>query len=480
MNYPVIGWVLSWVLKIEGFLLLAPFVISVIYQEQQGIIYLMLAGIAIAVGEIFSRRKPKNMQIYTREGYVSVGLSWLLISAYGGIPFVLTGEIPRYVDAVFETVSGFTTTGSSILTDVEALCHASLFWRSFTHWIGGMGVLVFLLMLIPSRGGSHMNLMKAESPGYEVSKLVPQVRNNARTLYRIYLFMTLGTIGALLIARMHWFDAVCLSFGAAGTGGFAILNSSCADYTSLQQWILTIAMLAFGVNFTFYYLMLIRHPKDAVNMEEVRGYFAIILASGAAITINIAHLYSSVWIALKHAFFQVATIITTTGFATADFDKWPSFSKTILFLLMICGACAGSTGGGIKVSRLIVAVKSMFLELYQLVHPRSVKKVRMDGAPVGSRTLRSLYIFLTTYFLIFGLSILLISVDGFDFETNMSAVAATLNNIGPGFSVVGPTGNFSRYSCFSKIVLIFDMLAGRLELLPVLIMFYPKTWKKCS
>lgn len=384
------------------------------------------------------------------------------------------------MDAVFETVSGFTTTGSSILTDVEALCHASLFWRSFTHWIGGMGVLVFLLMLIPSRGGSHMNLMKAESPGYKVSKFVPQVKNNARTLYRIYLGMTLITIAALLIARMHWFDAVCLSFGAAGTGGFAILNSSCASYTSAQQWILTIAMVAFGVNFSFYYLMLIRRPKDALKMEEVRGYIAIILASGTAITINIAHLYSSIGTAIKHAFFQVATIITTTGFATADFDKWPSFSKTILFLLMICGACAGSTGGGIKVSRLIVAVKSMFLELYQLVHPRSVKKVRMDGAPVGSRTLRSLYIFLTTYFLIFAVSILLISVDGFDFETNMSAVAATLNNIGPGFSVVGPTSNFSMYSYFSKIILIFDMLAGRLEILPMLIMLYPKTWRRHS
>lgn len=480
MNYAVIGWVLAWVLKIEGFLMLLPALIACIYMEREGLIYLILAGIAIAIGWIFSWRRPRNMAIFQREGYVSVGLSWLLISAYGAIPFVLTGEIPFYIDAIFETASGFTTTGSSILSDVEALCHASLFWRSFTHWVGGMGVLVFILMLIPSRGGSHMNLMKAESPGYEVSKFVPQVKNNARTLYRIYLFMTVATIVALLIAGMPWFDSLCIAFGAAGTGGFSVLNSGCASYTPAQQWIITIAMAAFGVNFSFYYLCLIRKGREALHMSEVRAYILIILASGALISINLAvqdpDAFSNAGDLIRAAFFQVATIITTTGYSTADFNLWPAFSKTILFFLMICGACAGSTGGGIKVSRLIIAMKALKQELYTLIHPRAVRKVRIDGNAPSDRTLRSVYIFLMGYFLVFGASILIISLQGFDFETNISAVAATLNNIGPGFSLVGPTSNFGMFSWWAKIVLIFDMLAGRLELLPILILFFPRTW----
>lgn len=480
MNFAVVGWVLAWVLKIIGFLMLVPCLISCIYMEREGIIYLILAVIAITVGGILSWRKPKNMAIYQREGYVSVGLAWLLISAYGAIPFVLTGEIPSYIDAIFETASGFTTTGSSILSDVEALCHTSLFWRSFTHWVGGMGVLVFILMMIPSRGGSHMNLMKAESPGYEVSKFVPLVKNNARMLYRIYLVMTLATIAALLISGMPWFDSFCIAFGAAGTGGFSVLNSGCASYTSVQQWIITIAMIAFGVNFSFYYLCLIHRGKDALRMSEVRAYFLIILASTALISVDIAvqepGAFASVWDLIRGAFFQVGTIITTTGFSTVDFDTWPSFSKFILFLLMICGACAGSTGGGIKVSRLLIAMKSLKQELYTLIHPRAVRKVRIDGHALSDRTLRSVYIFLMAYSLIFGTSILIISLQGLDFETNVSAVAATLNNIGPGFSIVGPTCNFSIYSWWAKVVLIFDMLAGRLELLPILILFFPRTW----
>lgn len=482
MNYPVIGWILAWVLKVEGVLMLFPCIIACIFHESQGTIYLMLAVIAIAVGQLLSFRKPRHMEIYQKEGYVTVGLAWILISVYGAIPFVLTGEIPFFIDAVFEVASGFTTTGSSILSDVEALCHASLFWRSFTHWIGGMGVLVFLLMLIPSAGGSHMNLMKAESPGYEVSKFLPRVKNNAKTLYRIYLVMTLITIGALLLSGMYWFDSLCISFGAAGTGGFGIWNNSCAGYTPLQQWIITIAMIAFGVNFNFYYLCLIRHPKEAFKMEEVRGYILIILASGFLIAFNIHRAMPDVFASwgdtFRHAFFQVGTIITTTGYSTTDFDLWPAFSKFILFLLMICGACAGSTGGGIKVSRLIVAVKSAGKELYSYVHPRSVKKICMGGNPIDQKVLRSLYVYLVTYFLIFGASVLIISIDGFDFETNVSAVAATLNNIGPGFAKVGPTCNFGIYSWLSKIILTFDMWIGRLEIFPILILFYPRTWTK--
>ncbi len=482
MNYKVIIWLLAWILKIEGFLMLMPCIISIIYREKLGIIYLLLALIAIMAGRLVSRKKPKDMQIYQLEGYVTVGLGWVLISLCGAIPFVLSGDIPFYIDAVFETASGFTTTGSSILTDVEALSRTSLFWRSFTHWVGGMGVLVFILMLIPSAGGSHMNLMKAESPGYQVSKFVPKVKNNARTLYRIYLVMTVLTILALLLSGMPWFDSLCLAFGAAGTGGFGILNSSCADYTALQQWILTIAMIAFGVNFNFYYLMLIHHSRDALKMEEVRAYITIILASGLLITLNIhramPELYASWGSALRHAFFQVGTIITTTGFSSTDFDLWPSFSKFILFMLMICGACAGSTGGGVKVSRLLITVKAIRRELYSLVHPRAVKKVRMDGAPIESAVLRSIFIYLTAYFAIFGGSVLIISLNGFDFETNMTAVAATLNNIGPGFAGVGPTCNFGGYAWWAKLVLTFNMLAGRLELMPMLILFYLRTWRR--
>ncbi len=481
MNYRVVGWVLAWVLKIEGFLMLIPCLISLIYRDRQGLIYLLLAAIAIVVGQLLCMRKPTDMSIYLKEGYVSVGLAWILLSVYGALPFVLTGEIPFFIDALFETASGFTTTGSSILNNIEGLCHTSLFWRSFTHWIGGMGVLVFILMLIPSKGGSHMNLMKAESPGYDVSKFVPKVKDNATMLYKIYFVLTIATFVALVASRMRVFDSICLSFGAAGTGGFGVLNDSCASYTPTQQWILTIAMIAFGVNFSFYYLMLIRRSHDAFRMEEVRAYLAIIGVAGVAVALNLhmAHpdWYTSWEHTFREAFFQVGSIITTTGFGTTDTNVWPSFSKFILFLLMICGACAGSTGGGVKVSRILIVTKSVRQELYSLVHSRSVRKIRMDGNAVSDRALRSLYIYLVGYFFIFGVSILLISVDGFDFETNVSAVAATLNNIGPGFGAVGSTSNFFAYSWFSKIILIFDMWAGRLELLPMLILFYPRTWR---
>lgn len=481
MNKQVIGWIIAWVLKLEGYLLLLPCVIACIYRDTQGWVYLVFAFVAIAAGNILSSRIPKNMEIYQREGNVAVGLGWITISLYGALPFVVTGEIPNYVDAVFEVVSGFTTTGSSILKDVEALSHTSLFWRSFTHWIGGMGVLVFILMLLPARGGSHMNLMKAESPGVEVSKFVPRVKNNAGTLYRIYIGMTLIMIAALLISGMNWFDSLCITFGAAGTGGFGVLNTSCASYTAVQQWIITVGMIAFGVNFTFYFLLLTRHGKEALKMEEVRVYIAIIVGAAVLIAFNIHHafpgLYENWGKTFRDAFFQVGTIITTTGYSTTDFDLWPSFSKTILFFLMIFGACAGSTGGGIKISRLILAVKTIRSQLYQIVHPRGVKQVTMSGHNVNPKTIRSCCMFLVAYFAIFGLSILLISVDGHDFETNVSAVAATLNNIGPGFGDVGATCNFSFFSVFSKIVLIFDMLIGRLEIIPILILFYPRTWR---
>lgn len=479
MNYPVIGQVLRWILCTEGALMLLPCIISLIYREDQGMIYFALAILAIALGYFTGRRKVKNKAIYQREGFVAVGLSWVLLSLYGAIPFVLTGEIPCYVDAVFEIVSGFTTTGSSILSDVEALSHTSLFWRSFSHWIGGMGVLVFILMLIPTnRGGTQMNLMKAESPGPDVSKFVPRVRNTAIVLYKIYLGMTLIMIALLALTGMNWFHNLCITFGTAGTGGFGIINDSCASYTPIQQWIITLFMIAFGVNFGFYYLFLITRFKEAFAMEEVRAYLGIILASGLAIARQIRDRFETLEEALRASFFQVGSIMTTTGYSSVDFDLWPSFSKCILVLLMIVGACAGSTGGGVKVSRVVLTCKSIFLELGQVLHPHGVQRMRMDGKTVDSKMLNSIYIFLTTYFLIFFLSVLAVSLDGFNFETNFTAVAATLNNIGPGLAGVGPTRNFYAYSHLSKLILIFDMLAGRLELLPMLILFYPRTWTK--
>jgi trk system potassium uptake protein TrkH len=481
MNFPMIRYVTSWILRIEGLLLCSSLIIALIYGEYSVMpaYFIVIAGCE-GVGFLLSK-KPADTRIYQKSGYVAVALAWIVMSAVGALPFVITGEIPHYVDAVFEIVSGFTTTGSSILKDVEAVSHASLFWRSFSHWIGGMGVLVFILMFIPVKGGSQMNLMRAESPGPNVSKFVPRVHNTASILYKIYIGMTLGMIACLLIARMPWFDTLCITFGSAGTGGFGVLNSSCASYTAVQQWIITVGMAAFGVNFSFYFLLLYKHPKEAFKMEEVRAYVLIILASVAMITVQIMvqrpH-YTHFEHALRAAAFQVSSIITTTGYSTTNFDLWPSFSKWILVLLMICGACAGSTGGGMKVSRVLVLLKTLKKELLQLVHPRSVRKVMLDGETVEHTVLRSINVFTAVYFLIFGLSVLLISLDGFSMETNFTAVAATLNNIGPGLAGVGPASNFSAYSGFSKVVLIFDMLAGRLEIFPMLLLFVPSVWRR--
>ena len=479
MNYGVIRQVLSWILCTEGVMMLLPCLISLVYGEDEGVVYFALALIAIVVGYAAARKKVQNRAIYQREGFVAVGLSWVLMSLYGALPFVLTGEITRYIDALFEIVSGFTTTGSSILQDVEALSRTSLFWRSFSHWIGGMGVLVFILMMMPmTSGGTQMNLMKAESPGPDVSKFVPRVRNTAIVLYRIYLAMTLLMILALTCTGMYWFDTLCITFGTAGTGGFGILNDSCGSYTPIQQWIITIGMIAFGVNFSFYYLILIRKAKEALHLEEVRAYLAIILVTGFAIAWQLRDTFTSWEETLRASFFQVGSIITTTGYSTVDFDAWPSFSKGLLVLLMIIGACAGSTGGGVKVSRVLLVYKSIHLELQQILNPHGIQKIRMDGNVVDNKMMNSIYVFFITYFMIFALSMATISLDNFNFESNFTAVAATLNNIGPGIGQVGPTQNFGHYSHLSKGVLIFDMLAGRLELMPMLILFYPRTWKR--
>ena len=477
MNGAMIVYILGQVLRIEGLLMLPSFFVGLCYGEKQGWAYLLMGGVCLIVGTLIGFKKPKNTTIYLKEGCVSTALCWIVLSAFGAVPFVLTGEIPRFIDAMFETVSGFTTTGSSILTDVEAMSHPSLFWRSFTHWIGGMGVLVFLLAVLPMAGGSQFNLMKAESPGPSVGKLVPKVSTTARLLYVIYFGLTVTTFLLLLLGGMDLFDAITISFGTAGTGGFGVKADSCASYSTFCIWVITIFMLLFGVNFNFYYFLFAKRIKEAFRIEEVRWYLMIVLGATAVCFLTLVDDLGT-FDSLTHAAFQVATIITTTGFATMDFDLWHSAARTVLVLLMFCGACAGSTGGGIKVSRIIVFIKSAVKEMGSYIHPRSVKRVKVEGRTVEHEAIRSINVYLTTYVLIFALSVFLISLEGKDLVTTFTSVAATINNIGPGLATVGPTASFAHMTDLSKWVLIFDMLAGRLELFPMLILFHPTIWKQ--
>lgn len=479
MNYRMVSYILFYILKLEGMFMFLPCLIGLVYREyEQLLVYLVCALVCLFLGWIGTAKKPQNMRIYQKEGFVGVALSWIVISIFGAVPFAITGEIPSFIDALFEIVSGFTTTGSSILENVELLTHTSLFWRSFSHWLGGMGVLVFALMIMPVNDGSHMNLMKAESPGPDVSKFVPKVRNTAIILYKIYIIMTLIQIGILLLSGMHWFDTICISLGTAGTGGFAILSTGCASYTALQQWIITIFMILFGVNFSFYYLILCKKLGMALRMEEVRKYIGIIIVSVAVITWNISDMYDGIAEALRQAAFQVGSIITTTGYATTDFNLWPSLSKTILVVLMFCGACAGSTGGGLKVSRVIILVKNIKREIYRAIYPRRIKTIRMDDKPISDSQRHSVTVYIVGFLLVYVVSLLIVSLDGFTFETNFTAVASTINNIGPAFGEIGPMGNFGAFSPLSKLVLIFDMLAGRLEIMPMLVLISPLVWRK--
>lgn len=471
-------YILGQILKFESAFLMLPALVGLLYREREGVPFLLVAALCLLFGLFLTRKRPASSTLYTREGFVTVALSWIIMSIFGAIPFVLSGDIPSYVDALFETISGFTTTGASILTDVEALSHASLFWRSFTHWIGGMGVFVFIMAILPLMGGSTMNLMKAESPGPSVSKLVPHVKDTAKILYGIYLAITLCEVLLLCAFGMPLFDSLTTSFGTTGTGGFGIKNDSIAGYSPALQIIVTVFMILSGVNYTFYFCLLSRRIKDAFRIEEVRWYFCIILVSAGVIAYNTSSLYPTTSETVRHAFFQVGSIITTTGYATTDFNLWPPMSQTILVILMFIGACAGSTGGGMKVSRLVILFKTIRKELSLIIHPREIRKIRMDGHVVEHATLRSTNVFLVIYFVILLISTLLVSVDEFDFTTNFTAVASMLNNIGPGLNLVGPTQNFSIFSVFSKFVLMFDMLAGRLELFPLMILLMPSTWRK--
>lgn len=479
MNFAIVRYIIGFLLQFEAAFLLLPTIVGFLYGETRAAIsFFITAVLCFLFGKLLGWKRPKHMDLYTREGFASVALGWLVLSIFGAFPFVFAGDIPNYIDALFETISGFTTTGASILTNVEALSHASLFWRSFTHWIGGMGVFVFIMSILPLMGGSTMNLMRAESPGPSVSKLVPRVKDTAKILYKIYIGITVLEVIVLCCCGMNLFESFTTTFGTVGTGGFGVKNDSIAGYSPLIINVITLFMILSGVNYAAYFCILRKQFKEAFSIEEVKWYFIIIFASVGIIALNIRHMYGSLGETVRHAFFQVGSIITTTGFATADFNAWPQLSKTILVMLMFIGACAGSTGGGIKVSRIVILFKAAHKELSMMIHPRLIKKTKMDGHAITHETLRSTNVFISVYFIILFVSILLIGIDNYDFTTNFTAVAATLNNIGPGLELVGPTQNFALFSPFSKCVLMFNMLAGRLELFPMLIILLPSCWKK--
>ena len=477
MNYLIVAYIMGWVLNFEGAFMLLPAVTALIYGEKEGFVFLGCSIFSFVAGGLITLKKPANKRFYAREGFVICSLTWIVISLVGAIPFVITGVLPNYVDALFEIASGFTTTGSSVITDLTPVPHCVLIWRSFSHWIGGMGVLVFILAILPLFGGVDMHLMRAESPGPSVGKLVPNVKKTASYLYKIYLGMTLVQLIILLITRMHPFDAVCITFGTAGTGGFGIHNDSCGGYTILQQTVITVFMLLFGINFNVYFLILKKKFKEIFNIEEVKWYLIIVLTAVTLIVINYGNM-NELYISIHHAFFSVASVITTTGYGTVDFNLWPMFSKGILIAIMFIGACAGSTGGGMKVSRILIYAKTVKKEIVGMIHQKSVKIIKMDGKTVEHSVIRNVNVYLVSYLMIMAVSFLLVSLDNIDFESSFTAVVATFNNIGPGLGKVGPTGNFSEFSNLSKLVLTFDMLAGRLEIFPMLLLFSRATWSK--
>ena len=478
MNYGMIRYIVGKMLLIEGFLLLFPAFVSFLYGEMEGISFLLTAMLLLLVS-FLSSRKPENTAIYAKEGFLIVALAWVLWSVFGALPFLLSGCIPRFEDAFFEVVSGFTTTGSTILRDIEGLPKCMNFWRCLTHWVGGMGVLVFVMAVIPLSNKNSMFLMRAEIPGPTCDKLVPKARTTARILYTMYLGLSVAEVIFLLAGDMNLYQAVIHTFSTAGTGGFSDRNASVAAFNSAYiDGVITVFMLLFGINFNLYFLLLMKNVKGFFKNEELRNYLGIVAAAIALITINIMNLYGGVLHAFRYAAFQVVSVITTTGFVTANFDLWPEFSKTILLMLMIVGACAGSTGGGMKVSRIIILGRTITKETRQILHPKSVNVVKLDGKRLTNEETHGVYVYTICYFVILCVSVLLVSVDNFDFTTNFTAVLTTLNNVGPGLAKVGPVENFSAFSCFSKIVLSFDMLIGRLEILPIMMLLAPVTWRK--
>ena len=479
MNYRMTAFIIGKMLGVEGALLLIPAMVAFLYGEKSGLTFLMVSAILFIIYFIFGRKKPGNKMIYGKEGLVIVGSAWILWSLFGAMPFFLSGSIPNYLDAFFETVSGFTTTGSTILTNIESLPMGMSFWRSLTHWIGGMGVLVFVMMLTSLDDENSMHLMRAEVPGPEADKLVPKARSTAKILYSMYFVLTAAEVIFLLLGGMNFYDALIHSFRTAGTGGFSNRNASITYYDSAYiDGVITVFMILFGVNFNLYFLIRLKNWKAALKNEELRAYLGIILGSMAIITLNILSMYGNIVHAFRYASFQVAAIITTTGFCTANFDMWPELSKVILLGLMVIGACAGSTGGGIKVSRLLILVKSVKQEIRRMLHPKSVTIVQINGKKVGRDTMHGVYIYFICYILILMLSVLLVSINNFDFTTTFSAVLTTLNNVGPGLAQAGPIENFYDFSALSKIVFCLDMLIGRLEIFPYLLLLSPDLWRR--
>lgn len=479
MNTKIVRYILCRMLGVEAALLLVPVLVAVIYQEKCGIVFLIPIVILCLLFLVAGRKRPEHGQIYGKEGMVIVALAWILWSLFGAMPFTLSGYIPSYVDAFFETVSGFTTTGSSIIPDVEVLPHCLLFWRSFTHWIGGMGVLVFVLVVTSLDRKNSMHLMRAEVPGPEKDKLVPKAMSTARILYGMYLTLTVIEMVFLVIGGMNLFDSMIFSFGSAGTGGFSNYADSVAHFNSAYiDGVITVFCALFGVNFALFYFMILGDFKSILKNEELRTYILLIAGATAAIMLNIHSLYPTIGKSFRYAVFQVVTVITTTGYSTADFAQWPMFSKAVLMMLTVIGACASSTGGGIKVSRLLVGIKCVKREIVQLAHPKSVGIIRIGGKKVSSDVLRTIYIYFIAYVGILIGSVVLVSLDNFDFETTFSAVLTTLGNVGPGMAQVGPMGNFAGFSPLSKLILCFDMLAGRLEIFPFLVLFTAPAWRR--
>lgn len=479
MNYRMIGFVLGRILLVEAGLMAAPLIVTLLYGESAVAAFLIPIGLLLVLGLALGLRVPKDTTIYAREGLAVVALSWVTMSLFGALPFCLSQAIPSYIDSFFETVSGFTTTGASILSEVESMEHGLLFWRSFTHWVGGMGVLVFVMAVLPMADGRGMHLMRAEVPGPSVGKLSSKLSDTAKTLYAMYLVLTALEVVFLIAGGMPLFDALVNAFGTAGTGGFSHLNRSIGQYGNpYYEIVIGIFLLLFGINFNLYYFLLMRRFREVFRSEELLTYLSIVALATVGIAFNIRSICASLPEAFRQSFFQVATIITTAGFSSADFDLWPSFSKTVLVMLMFFGACAGSTAGGIKIARIVILFKSAARDVQRMIHPHAVATVRFEGKTLDDKTIRGTHLYLSAYLMLFVLSVLLISLEGNDLVTSFTSVAACLNNIGPGLGKVGPMGNFGFYSVPAKLLLSFDMLAGRLDIFPMLVLCAPAVWLK--